>query len=91
MFDEVYFPNLRIFNFNLHQVKLVGLCVNIFFHLKKKGKSCTRMSFNAFLSIFWSLLYHPRTESSAQHTDWHWEYDGTIMFGRDAIQSLKIS
>ena len=49
------------------------------------------MSFNAFLSIFWSLLYHPRTESSAQHTDWHWEYDGAIMFGRDAIQSLKIS
>ena len=38
MFDEVYFPNLRIFNFNLHQVKLVGLCVNIFFFSFEKKK-----------------------------------------------------
>ena len=72
-------------------MKLVGLCVNIFFHLKKKENRALVCHLMLFLSIFWSLLYHPRTESSAQHTDWHWEYDGAIMFGRDAIQSLKIS
>ena len=42
MFDEVYFPNLRIFNFNLHQVKLVGLCVNIFFFFSFEKKKENR-------------------------------------------------